>query len=80
MKRISYHISAIIFDTWLKADFQRTNDIPFPPHANLVAHGMPVRGGMSSKFKMALSKKQLLLCCYCEVDESTNIPKESTIK
>jgi hypothetical protein len=43
----------------------RMNVIPFPPHANLVAHGMPVRrlgsGGKSSKFKMALSKKQLLL-------------------
>jgi hypothetical protein len=41
------------------------NVIPFPPHANLVAHGMPVcrlgSGGKSSKFKMALSKKQLLL-------------------
>ena len=43
----------------------RMNVIPFPPHANLVAHGMPVcrlgSGGKSSKFKMALSKKQLLL-------------------
>ena len=41
------------------------NVIPFPPHANLVAHGMHVcrlgSGGKSSKFKMALSKKQLLL-------------------
>ena len=41
------------------------NVILFPPHANLVAHGMPVcrlgSGGKSSKFKKALSKKQLLL-------------------
>jgi hypothetical protein len=75
----------------------RTNVIPFPPHANLVAHGMPVRrlgsGGKSSKFKIALSKKQLLLL-YVVIAKSTkktyqtlqtvlgktNISNESTIK
>ena len=94
------------FFTCLKADLQssyeapastRTNVIPFPPHANLVAHGMPVcrlgSGGKSSKFKMALSKKQLLLL-YVVIAKSTkktyqilktvlgktNIPNESTIK
>jgi hypothetical protein len=78
----------------------RMNVIPFPPHANLVAHGMPVcrlgSGGKSSKFKMALSKKQLLLLVlhvvivakstkktyqiFKKVLCKTNIPNESTIK
>ena len=73
------------------------NVIPFPSHANLVAHGMPVcrlgSGGKSSKFKMALSKKQLLLLqvviakstkttyqIFKTVLSKTNIPNESTIK
>ena len=71
------------------------NVIPFPPHANLVAHGMPVcrlgSGGKSSKFKMALSKEQLLLLhvviakstkttyqIFKTVLGKTNIPNEST--
>jgi hypothetical protein len=75
----------------------RTNVIPFPPHANLVAHGMPDRrlgsGGKSYEFKIALSKKQLLLL-YVVIAKSTkktyqtlqtvlgktNISNESTIK
>ena len=76
------------------------NVIPFPPHANLVAHarhGMPVcrlgSGGKSSKFQMALSKRQLLLLhvviakstkttyqIFKTVLGKTNIPNESTIK
>ena len=73
----------------------RTNVIPVPP-ANLVAHGMPVCrlgcGGKSSKFKMALSKKRLLLLHVViaksrkktyqilkTVLGNTNIPNVSTI-
>ena len=48
------------------AAITRTNFIPFPSHANLVAHCMPVRrlggGGKSSKFKMGLTKSNY---CFC---------------
>jgi hypothetical protein len=45
----------------------RTNVIPFPPHADLVAHGMPVRrlgsGGKSStSSKWRLAKSNY---CFC---------------
>ena len=47
-----------------KSNYMRQiNVIPFPPHANIVAHGLPVRrlgGGGKSNY---------CFCCYCEVDE-----------